>query len=52
LTARPHGIRFSLVKIQIPLADQAPANRPRALEVKNLDGVAMEFESVSLRVEK
>jgi heme/copper-type cytochrome/quinol oxidase subunit 2 len=30
----------------------APANRPLAIKVKNLDAVAMEFESVSLRVEK
>ena len=30
----------------------APANRPFSIKVKNLDGAAMEFESVSLRVEK
>lgn len=30
----------------------APANRPLSIKVKNLDGAAMEFESVSLRVEK
>ena len=31
---------------------RAPANRPLTIRVKNLDAVAMEFESVSLRVEK
>jgi hypothetical protein len=35
-----------------PTEIQAPANRPLALEVKNLDATPMEFESVSLRVEK
>jgi hypothetical protein len=35
-----------------PAEVRTPANRPLALQVKNLDGVAMEFESVSLRVEK
>jgi len=30
----------------------APANRPLSIKVKNLDGGPMEFESVSLRVEK
>jgi hypothetical protein len=30
----------------------APANRPLSIRVKNLDSAAMEFESVSLRVEK
>ena len=30
----------------------APANRPLILRVKNLDATPMEFESVSLRVEK
>lgn len=30
----------------------APANRPLTINVKNLDGAAIEFESVSLRVEK
>jgi hypothetical protein len=29
-----------------------PANRPLSIRVKNLDSTAMEFESVSLRVEK
>jgi hypothetical protein len=31
---------------------RAPANRPLTIKVKNLDAAAMEFESVSLRVEK
>src|SRR5215468_7652399 len=30
----------------------APANRPISIKVKNLDAAPMEFESVSLRVEK
>ena len=30
----------------------APANRPISIRVKNLDSAPMEFESVSLRVEK
>jgi hypothetical protein len=35
-----------------PAQVRAPANRPITLRVRNLDTVAMEFESVSLRVEK
>lgn len=35
-----------------PAEVRAPANRRLALTVKNLDATAMEFESVSLRVEK
>ncbi|MGC2411288.1 MAG: cupredoxin domain-containing protein [Stellaceae bacterium] len=35
-----------------PAEVHAPANRRLALTVKNLDTAAMEFESVSLRVEK
>ena len=35
-----------------PAELHAPANRPLAITVKNLDGAAIEFESVSLRVEK
>jgi hypothetical protein len=35
-----------------PSQISAPANRPISVKVKNLDTVAMEFESVSLRVEK
>ena len=30
----------------------APANRPIVLSIRNLDAAAVEFESVSLRVEK
>jgi cupredoxin-like protein len=35
-----------------PAQIQAPANVPIILKVKNLDPTPMEFESVSLRVEK
>jgi uncharacterized protein (DUF58 family) len=35
-----------------PAQLQAPANVPIVLRVKNLDATPMEFESVSLRVEK
>ena len=35
-----------------PAEVHAPANTPIILKVKNLDSTAMEFESVSLRVEK
>jgi hypothetical protein len=35
-----------------PAEIHAPANTPVILRVKNLDATAMEFESVSLRVEK
>ncbi len=35
-----------------PAQVHAPANQPLAITVKNLDAAAMEFESVSLRVEK
>jgi len=35
-----------------PAQIHAPANRPLAVRVKNLDAAAIEFESVSLRVEK
>ena len=35
-----------------PAEIHAPANRPLAITVKNLDAAPMEFESVSLRVEK
>ena len=35
-----------------PAEVQAPANVPIMLRVKNLDATPMEFESVSLRVEK
>jgi hypothetical protein len=35
-----------------PSQISAPANRPISIRVKNLDSAPMEFESVSLRVEK
>ena len=35
-----------------PIEARAPANTRVVLRVKNLDAVAMEFESVTLRVEK
>ena len=35
-----------------PVQLSAPANRPLSIRVKNLDSAPMEFESVSLRVEK
>lgn len=36
----------------VPSEIHAPANRALTISVKNLDGAAIEFESVSLRVEK
>jgi len=36
----------------VPSEIHAPANRPLTISVKNLDSAAIEFESVSLRVEK
>jgi hypothetical protein len=36
----------------VPSEIHAPANRLLTISVKNLDGAAIEFESVSLRVEK
>ena len=35
-----------------PAEIRAPENRPLSIQVKNLDGAPIEFESVSLRVEK
>ncbi len=35
-----------------PAEIHAPANRPIVLNIRNLDAAAIEFESVSLRVEK
>jgi hypothetical protein len=35
-----------------PAEIHAPANKPLAIRVKNLDAMPIEFESVSLRVEK
>lgn len=36
----------------VPSEIHAPANKPLTISVKNLDSAAIEFESVSLRVEK
>jgi heme/copper-type cytochrome/quinol oxidase subunit 2 len=36
----------------VPAEIHAPANRPLTISVKNLDAAAIEFDSVSLRVEK
>ena len=36
----------------VPSEIHAPANQPLTISVKNLDSAAIEFESVSLRVEK
>ena len=35
-----------------PAELHAPANKPLAIQVKNLDGTPMEFESKALKVEK
>lgn len=35
-----------------PASVRAPANQPLSIRIKNLDAQPMEFESVSLRVEK
>src|SRR5689334_25068960 len=35
-----------------PTEIRAPSNRPISIQVKNLDAAPIEFESVSLRVEK
>jgi hypothetical protein len=35
-----------------PTEIRGPANRPLSIQVRNLDGAPIEFESVSLRVEK
>ena len=46
-------IRVSYSKGQFQPAElSAPADKPVAIRVKNLDAKAMEFESKSLRVEK
>ena len=53
-----HAQQAATVEISVkghhfqPTEIHAPANRPIILRVKNLDSTAMEFESVSLRVEK
>ena len=44
---------FRSRRVSAPAAElHAPANVPIMLRVKNLDSAPMEFESVSLRVEK
>jgi heme/copper-type cytochrome/quinol oxidase subunit 2 len=54
----PHAQQAATVDISVkghhfqPAQIHAPANKPVILRVKNLDATAMEFESVSLRVEK
>jgi heme/copper-type cytochrome/quinol oxidase subunit 2 len=53
-----HAQQAATVEISVkghhfqPAEIHAPANRPVVLRVKNLDATAMEFESISLRVEK
>src|ERR1700737_1926700 len=44
-------ITYSTRQFQ-PSEIRAPADRPIALRVRNMDGKAMEFESKTLRVEK
>jgi hypothetical protein len=56
----PDVVAEETVTVQISVRDhkfepaeiRAPANKPIVLRVKNLDATPMEFESVSLRVEK
>ena len=56
--AQAHAQEAATVSVSIkshrfqPAEVQAPANVPIVLRVKNLDATPMEFESVSLRVEK
>lgn len=60
ISARPnlHAQAAAAVAISVknqhfqPAQVEAPANRPFSIRVTNLDAAAMEFESVSLRVEK
>lgn len=60
LSLAGHASAQDAVSLQLSFKNQqfqpseirAPANRPIVLRVKNLDAKAMEFESVSLRVEK
>ena len=52
-TAQQHALSISVKNHQFqPAQISAPANVPIILSVKNLDPTPMEFESVSLRVEK
>ena len=51
--AQEHALSISVKNHQFqPAQISAPANVPIVLTVKNLDPTPMEFESVSLRVEK
>jgi hypothetical protein len=51
--AQEHAVGISVKNHQFqPVQISAPANVPITLTVKNLDPTPMEFESVSLRVEK
>jgi len=51
--AQEHSLSISVKNHQFqPAQISAPANVPIVLTVKNLDPTPMEFESVSLRVEK
>jgi hypothetical protein len=60
LFAGEHGNAQQNASVAISVKDHrfqpsqisAPANRPISIRVKNLDSAPMEFESVSLRVEK
>lgn len=58
LSSGAHAQETAAVTISVknhhfqPAEVHAPANRRLALTIKNLDAAAMEFESVSLRVEK
>jgi Cupredoxin-like domain len=52
-TAQNVGIAIAVKDHRFqPAQISGPANRPLSIRVKNLDTTAMEFESVSLRVEK
>jgi hypothetical protein len=58
--AAPHAQPQDAATVQVsvknhkfePAQIRGPANKPIQLRVKNLDATPMEFESVSLRVEK
>lgn len=58
LSANSHAQQAATIAIAVkghhfePSQIRAPANKPLVLRVKNLDATPMEFESVSLRVEK
>ena len=60
LSLSPGAAQAQQASVQITVKDhrfqpaeiRVPANKPIALRIRNLDSTAMEFESVSLRVEK